>query len=43
MHQHFHPSAAIRFRPHELKATHNLLRRLLNDPGVDGLMGHLRQ
>ncbi|KAF9457683.1 cytochrome P450 [Collybia nuda] len=42
MHQNFHPSAATRFRPHELKATHNLLQRLLDDPGVDGLIGHLR-
>ncbi|KAF8068005.1 cytochrome P450 [Lyophyllum atratum] len=32
MHQSFHPTAAVRFRPHELKATHGLLRRLLDSP-----------
>ncbi|KAF9457678.1 cytochrome P450 [Collybia nuda] len=42
MHHSFHPSAAVKLRPHELKATHHLLRKLLDDPGIDGLMGHLR-
>lgn len=41
MHQSFHPTAAARFRPTELKATHGLLRRLLDEP--DNLLGHLRQ
>ncbi|KAF8064878.1 cytochrome P450 [Lyophyllum atratum] len=40
MHQSFHPTAALRFHPHELKATHGLLRRLLDEP--DDLLGHLR-
>jgi hypothetical protein len=41
MHQSFHPAAAMRFRPHELKAVHGLLRGMLEEP--DKLMGHLRQ
>ncbi|KAG5649112.1 hypothetical protein H0H81_006181 [Sphagnurus paluster] len=32
MHQQFHPNAATRFQPYELKACHGLLRRLLDDP-----------
>ncbi|KAF8219321.1 cytochrome P450 [Tricholoma matsutake] len=40
MHQSFHPTAAMQFRPLELKAVHGLLRRMLEDP--DNLMGHLR-
>jgi len=40
MHRSFHPTASLRFRPHELKATHGLLRRLLDEP--DNLIGHLR-
>ncbi|KAG6908817.1 hypothetical protein DXG01_003170 [Tephrocybe rancida] len=41
LHQEFHPSAAMRFQPHELKATHNLLRRFLDAPDSD-LMENLR-
>jgi cytochrome P450 len=41
MHQTFHPAAAKRFQPHEIKATHGLLRRMLDDP--DNLIGNLRQ
>ncbi|KAG6811255.1 hypothetical protein H0H87_010510, partial [Tephrocybe sp. NHM501043] len=41
LHQEFHPSAALRFRPHELKASHGLIRRILENP--DDLFGHLRQ
>ncbi|TFK33958.1 cytochrome P450 [Crucibulum laeve] len=41
MHQTFHPTAARKFRPHEIKATHGLLRRLLESP--DDLIGNLRQ
>lgn len=40
MHQLLHPTAALRFRPHELKATHHLLERLLNDPS--DVIGNLR-
>ncbi|KAF8884004.1 cytochrome P450 [Infundibulicybe gibba] len=40
MHQAFHPTAARRFHPHEIRATHNLLRRLLDDP--NDYMVHLR-
>ncbi|EKM82076.1 hypothetical protein AGABI1DRAFT_105435 [Agaricus bisporus var. burnettii JB137-S8] len=32
MHELLHPTAALRFRPHELKATHHLLERLLDNP-----------
>ncbi|KAL0949266.1 hypothetical protein HGRIS_009344 [Hohenbuehelia grisea] len=39
-HQEFHPTAARRFQPKELKATHELLGKLLNDP--EDLEGHLR-
>ncbi|KAG6908815.1 hypothetical protein DXG01_003168 [Tephrocybe rancida] len=41
LHQEFHSNAVTRFRPHELKATHNLLRRLLDSP--DDLFGSLLQ
>ncbi|KAF8218550.1 cytochrome P450 [Tricholoma matsutake] len=41
MHQTFHQTASMRFRPLELKAVHGLLRRMLEDP--DDLIGHLRQ
>ncbi|KAF9457689.1 cytochrome P450 [Collybia nuda] len=40
MHQAFHPAAAKRFRPHEIKATHGLLRRMLEEP--HNLIGNLR-
>ncbi|RDB18406.1 hypothetical protein Hypma_000372 [Hypsizygus marmoreus] len=40
MHQTFHPTAALRFQPYERKATHRLLRRLLEEP--DNLISHLR-
>ncbi|KAG5651515.1 hypothetical protein H0H81_008380, partial [Sphagnurus paluster] len=39
MQKQFQPTAVARFEPHELKATHGLLRRLLDEP--DNLMGHL--
>ncbi|GLB42757.1 putative cytochrome P450 family protein [Lyophyllum shimeji] len=41
MHQSFHPAAAAKFHPTELKAAHGLLRRLLDEP--DDLLSHLRQ
>lgn len=41
MHQAFQPAAAARFHPLELKATHGLLRQLLDEP--NNLMGQLRQ
>ncbi|KAG6908819.1 hypothetical protein DXG01_003172 [Tephrocybe rancida] len=41
LHHELHSSAAMRFHPHEIKATHGLLRRLLDSP--DDLMEHLRQ
>ncbi|KAF8240485.1 cytochrome P450 [Tricholoma matsutake] len=41
MHQTFHQTASMRFRPFELKAVHGLLRRMLEDQ--DDLIGHLRQ
>ncbi|KAG6828523.1 hypothetical protein H0H87_001656, partial [Tephrocybe sp. NHM501043] len=41
LHQEFHPSAALRFRPHELRASHGLIRRILEHP--DDLFEHLRQ
>jgi hypothetical protein len=41
MHQTFHPVAALRYRPLQLKAVHGLLRRMLEDP--DQLIAHLRQ
>lgn len=40
MHQSFHPTAVVRFRPQELKAAHGLLRRLLEQP--EGFLGHVR-
>ncbi|KAG6908814.1 hypothetical protein DXG01_003167 [Tephrocybe rancida] len=40
MHQSFHPTAALRFRAQESKATHSFLRRLLKDP--NDILGHLR-
>ncbi|KAG6899467.1 hypothetical protein C0993_010110 [Termitomyces sp. T159_Od127] len=40
VHQSFHPNAALRFRPQELKASRGLLRRLLKDP--NDVLGHLR-
>jgi len=40
MHQSFHPQAALKFRPHELRACHNLLRQLAEDPS--NLIRHLR-
>ncbi|KAF8157041.1 cytochrome P450 [Crassisporium funariophilum] len=40
MHLSFHPSAALKLRPHELKSARGLLGRLLDDP--DDLMGNLR-
>lgn len=40
MHHSFHPSAALRFRVHELKAARSLLRRLLEEQ--DDLLGNLR-
>ncbi|KDR66571.1 hypothetical protein GALMADRAFT_80669 [Galerina marginata CBS 339.88] len=40
MHHSFHPSAAVRFRPHSLKAARNLLNRFLDIP--DDIIGNLR-
>ncbi|KAF9445086.1 cytochrome P450 [Macrolepiota fuliginosa MF-IS2] len=40
MHQLLHPTAALRFRPHEIKATHNLLERFLDNPNDP--IGNLR-
>ncbi|KAF9446019.1 cytochrome P450 [Macrolepiota fuliginosa MF-IS2] len=40
MHELLHPTAALHFRPHEIKATHNLLERFLDNP--NGLIGNLR-
>ncbi|KAG5650874.1 hypothetical protein H0H81_010674 [Sphagnurus paluster] len=40
MHQQFRPDLITRFEPHELKAVHGLLRRLLDNP--DGLQEKLR-
>ncbi|KAJ3560787.1 hypothetical protein NP233_g10605 [Leucocoprinus birnbaumii] len=40
MHELLHPAAATRFYPHELKATHNLLQRFLDEP--DNILGNLR-
>ncbi|KAF8954906.1 cytochrome P450 [Flammula alnicola] len=40
MHHSFHPSAARKFLPHELKSARSLVRRLLDDP--DDLLGNLR-
>ena len=31
-HRHFQPSAVVQFRPKKLKAAHDFLRRLLDDP-----------
>jgi cytochrome P450 len=31
-HKHFQPSAVPQFRPMKIKAAHNFLRRLLDDP-----------
>ncbi|KAF9459105.1 cytochrome P450 [Collybia nuda] len=41
MHQSFHPTASTRFHPHELRATHGLLRSLLDTP--NDFMNHIRQ
>ena len=41
MHLTFHPAAAKNFRPHILKTTHSLLRRLVERPG--NLLSHVRQ
>lgn len=41
MHHNFHPSAALRFRPHSLRAARNLLNRFLEIP--DDVIGNLRQ
>jgi len=41
MHQMFYPAAALQFHPYEVKATHGLLRRLLDKP--DDLIGNLRR
>lgn len=41
MHQLLHPAAALRFRPHELKATHHLLEKFLDNP--EDIIGNLRQ
>ena len=41
MHQSFNQDAVMRFRPIELKGTHGLLRRVLEEPNE--LLGHLRQ
>jgi len=41
MHQTFHPAAALRYRPLELKAAHHLLRGMLEEP--DNLFGNLRR
>ncbi|KAF8650224.1 hypothetical protein AX16_005339, partial [Volvariella volvacea WC 439] len=40
MHQSFHPTAVSRFRPQTQKATHELLRRLLDDP--ENFFTHVR-
>jgi hypothetical protein len=40
-HQEFYAKAALRFRPQELLAAHDLLGRLLESP--DDRMSHLRQ
>ncbi|KAG5634702.1 hypothetical protein H0H81_001059, partial [Sphagnurus paluster] len=40
MHKQFHSTAAPQFRPHELKAAHGLLRRLLDDS--DDIIAQLR-
>jgi cytochrome P450 len=40
-HQEFHAKAALRFRPQELQAAHDLLGRLFEAP--DDWMSHLRQ
>ncbi|KAJ7247337.1 cytochrome P450, partial [Mycena rebaudengoi] len=37
----FNPTAALRFRPKELAATHELLRRILRNP--ESVMDHFRQ
>ncbi|KAG6908818.1 hypothetical protein DXG01_003171 [Tephrocybe rancida] len=41
LHHEFHSSAAMRFQPHEIRASHGLIRRLLESP--DDLIGNLRQ
>ena len=41
LHQSFHPTASLQYRPFELRATHGLLRRLLNNQ--DDVVGELRQ
>ncbi|KAF8960408.1 cytochrome P450 [Flammula alnicola] len=40
MHHNFHPTASMRFQPHSLKATRNLLNRFLDIP--DDVIGNLR-
>ncbi|KAF5349137.1 hypothetical protein D9756_009446 [Leucocoprinus leucothites] len=40
MHYLLHPDAALSFRPHVLKSTHNLLQRFLDEP--DNVLGNLR-
>ncbi|KAG5636534.1 hypothetical protein H0H81_007701 [Sphagnurus paluster] len=41
MHHDFQQQAVMQYHPHQLKATHRLLRRLLDDP--DDILGHIRQ
>ncbi|KAF8884723.1 cytochrome P450 [Gymnopilus junonius] len=40
MHHNFHPSAAMRFRPHTLRAARNLVNHVLDNP--DDFIGSLR-
>ncbi|KXN91371.1 O-methylsterigmatocystin oxidoreductase [Leucoagaricus sp. SymC.cos] len=40
MYQLLHPTAATQFHPHEIKATHNLLQRFLDEP--ENVMENLR-
>ncbi|PPQ87697.1 hypothetical protein CVT25_011464 [Psilocybe cyanescens] len=40
MHHNFHPTAALRFRPHSLRAARNLLNRFLDIP--NDVIGNLR-
>ncbi|KAF8641794.1 hypothetical protein AX16_009776 [Volvariella volvacea WC 439] len=39
-HQEFHPAAIVRYQPHEIKATKDMLVRLLDDP--DDFLEHFR-
>ncbi|KAJ3486355.1 hypothetical protein NLJ89_g11818 [Agrocybe chaxingu] len=41
MHHAFHPSAALRFRPHTMRAARNLLNSFLDNP--NDVLGNLRQ